>query len=163
MAHDTFLAIGDVLRADASNTTILIDELKQFASLLVDNELIEKVKGSGAKVLREREAASQQKVRIEPPASGYLSILSRTKVGVWKRRFCVLDDGLFLNMYDKTDHQQIKGRIKLRQGVAVTGSQGQHQYLMELEASDGLVTTVAAESAEDRRAWVQARGRGDRV
>lgn len=44
VAHDTFLAIGDVLRADASNTTILIDELKQFASLLVDNELIEKVK-----------------------------------------------------------------------------------------------------------------------
>ena len=43
MAHDTFVAIGDILRADTSNSTILIDELKQFASLLVDNELIEKV------------------------------------------------------------------------------------------------------------------------
>ena len=87
---------------------------------------------------------------------GYLVVLSRSKEGAWKRRWCVLDSSMMLFLHDKADHSQLKGQIKVRAAKSVANERHGRHHLVDFEATDGMTTTVSAESEDAKRAWLAA-------
>jgi hypothetical protein len=101
---------------------------------------------------------SQRKDTGAPPPvmEGYLVVLSRSKEGAWKRRWCVLDSSMMLFLHDKADHSQLKGQIKVRAATSVANERHGRDHLVDFEATDGMTTTVSAESEDAKQAWLAA-------